>query len=210
MARNVIHDLKNGCSKFSCGCLYSTEDGTKSIANILLHHSKFQKLSFKGEVYRGIVVPKNSLDHYKVGSCIITTTFLSTSKNRAVAQIFCDKGMPNAATHSFFCIYQIISDNRTALDISKISEFEDEDEVLILPYSAFLIINIEEGQETTNIYLKEQCLTNMFGNNQSQEYSIKSTKHLLELVGSSRLPNTSEILLQEDDSTRPRSKTMPA
>src|SRR4051812_12305282 len=48
MARNITHDLKNGCSKFSCDCLYSTEDGTKSIISILLHHPKFQKFSFKG------------------------------------------------------------------------------------------------------------------------------------------------------------------
>jgi hypothetical protein len=209
MARNVIHDLKNGCSKFSCDCLYSTEDGTKSITSILLHHPKFQEFSFKGEVYRGIVVPKNSLDHYKVDSCIITTTFLSTSKNPAVAHIFCNKGVPNPATHSFFCIYEIFSDDRTALDISKISEFGDEDEVLVLPYSAFVITKIDEGQEITNIYLKEQCLRHMFGSDESHEYLIKSTARLLELVGSSLLNNTNEISLQEGDSIRPRSKTMP-
>jgi hypothetical protein len=209
MARNVIHDLKNGCSKFSCDCLYSTEDGTKLITNILLHHPEFQKLSFKGKIYRGIVIPKNALDHYKVGSCIITTTYLSTSKNPEVAEIFCDKGLINPAIHSFFCIYEIINDNRTALDISKISEFGDEDEVLILPYSAFLITKIEEGPEITNIYLKEQCLTQMLGSNGSHEYSIKSPARLLELIGSSLLYNTSEILSQEDDKIRPRSKTMP-
>jgi hypothetical protein len=207
MARNVIHDLKNGCSMFSCDCLYSTEDGTKSITNILLHHPKFQQLSFKGEVYRGIIVPKNALDHYKVGSCIITTTFLSTSKNPAVAQVFCDKGVPNPATHSFFCIYEIFNDDRTALDISSISEFQGEDEVLILPYSAFRITKIEEGPETTNIYLKEQCLIHIFGGDETPEYSIKSTARLLELVGSSLLHSTGKILLQENDNIRPRSKT---
>jgi len=209
MARNVIHDLKNGCSKFSCDCLYSTEDGTKSITNILLHHPKFRKLCFKGEVYRGIVVPKNALDHYNVGSCIITTTLLSTSKNPEVARTFCDKGILNSSKHSFFCIYEILNDDRTALDISKISEFEDEDEVLILPYSAFLITKIEEGQETTNIYLKEQCLTHMFDNDGSFKYSIKSTVGLLELVGKGLLQNTNKMLMSENDHIRPRSKTMP-
>jgi hypothetical protein len=209
MARNVIHDLKNGCSKFSCDCLYSTEDGTKSIANILLHHPEFQNLIFKGEVYRGIVMPKNTLDHYKVGSCIITTTFLSTSKTHKVAEIFCDRGPPNPAIHSFFCIYEIVNDDRTALDISEISEFRTEDEVLILPYSAFLITKIEEGEEITNIYLKEQCLTHMFDSNGLLEYSIKSSTRLLELVGTHPLYMTSEIVLQEDDSIRSRSKTMP-
>ncbi|CAF4132949.1 unnamed protein product [Rotaria sordida] len=209
MARNVIHDLKNGCSKFSCDCLYSTEDGTKSITNILLHHQKFQEFSFQGEVYRGIVVPKNALDHYKVNSCIITTTLLSTSRNPDVAKIFCDKGPENPTKHSFFCIYEICNDNRTALNISKISEFEDEDEVVILPYSAFLITKIEQGQEITNIYLKEQSLTHMFGDDGSPEYLIRSTVHPVELVWSSLLQNASGTLLQEDNNTRPRSKTTP-
>jgi hypothetical protein len=206
MARNVIHDLKNGCSKFCCECLYSTEDGTKAITSILLHHPKLQKLSFTGEVYRGIVAPKYRLDHYKVGSCIITTTFLSSSKNSEVAKIFGDNGDKNSSDHSFFCTYEIVSNERTALDISGISEFEDEEEVLILPYTAFLITKIEEGPETSNIYLKEQCLTHMFGNNGSEEYSIKSTARLLKLVGSSLLHDKSEIC-QESDNIRPRSKT---
>ncbi|CAF2363840.1 unnamed protein product [Rotaria sp. Silwood2] len=209
MARNVIHDLKNGCSKFCCDCLYSTEDGTKAITSILLHHPNFQKLNFKGRVYRGIVASKSALCHYKVGSCIITTTFLSTSKDPEVAQIFCDKAVRNPTTDSLFCTYEIVNEDRTALDISTISEFEDEDEVLILPYSAFLITKIEQGQETRNIYLKELCLTHMFDSNGSKEWSINSTTCLLELAGSSLLHNTSEILLQESASMRSRSNTMP-
>jgi hypothetical protein len=205
MARNVIHDLKNGCSKFSCDCLYSTEDGTKSITNILLHHPKFEKFCFKGKVYRGIVVPKNALDHYNVGSCIITTTLLSTSKDPAVARTFCEKGISNSSKHSFFCIYEILNDDRTALDISTISEFEDEDEVLILPYSAFLITKIEEEQDATNIHLKEQCLTHMFGN----DSSLKSAVSLLELVGKSLSQNTNAMFMSENDHIRSRSKTMP-
>ncbi|CAF1049597.1 unnamed protein product [Adineta steineri] len=209
MARNVIHDLKNGCSKFSCDCLYSTEDGTKSITNIFFHHPKFQKLSFKGTVYRGIIIPKNSLDHYKVGSCILTTTFLSTSTNPEVAQSFCDKGIPNSTTHSFFCIYEIFNEDHTALNISTISEFKNEDEILILPYSAFLITMIEEKQDITYIYLKEQCLTNMIDISGTQEYSLKSTVRLLELVGSRLVHNIGDMILNEDNHIRPRSKTMP-
>ncbi|CAF1069175.1 unnamed protein product [Didymodactylos carnosus] len=172
MARNVIHDLKNGCSKFCCDCLYSTEDGTKSITSILLHHPKFQELNFKGGVYRGIVVPKNALAHYTVDSCIITTTFLSTSKDPAIAQCFCDSSVPKSLdTHGYFCTYTLVNENRTALDISGKSEFENEREVLILPYSAFLITQIEEGEEITNIYLQEcdtKCLTNIFGSGSSE------------------------------------------
>ncbi|CAF4391408.1 unnamed protein product [Rotaria socialis] len=167
MARNVMHALNNGCSQFSCQCLYSTQDGTKSISSIFLHHPNFQKLDFKGEVYRGIVMPKHKFSHCKVGSSIITTTFLSTSKDRLVAQGFGDKCVLNSAMHSFFCTYMIINDSRTAIDISKLSTHPEEDEVLILPYSPFLITKIEEKEEITNIYLKEQCSADIFGKNQS-------------------------------------------
>jgi len=156
MARNVIHDLKNGCSQFCCDSLYSTEDGTKSITSILLYHPKFLEFNFTGEVYRGIVLSKNALDHYVFGSSIITTTFLSTSKDRAVAERICDKGSSNPQMHQFFCTYTVVNKNCTALDISTKSLYPDEQEVLILPYSAFLITKIEEGDDTTNIYLKEQ------------------------------------------------------
>jgi hypothetical protein len=170
MARNIIHDLKNGCSPFSCQCLYSTGDFTKSISHIFLHHPNFQKLGFKGEVHRGIVMPKHKLDHYKVDSCIITTTFISTSKKPAVAEAFGDKSVPNLATHSFFCTYNIVNDGRTAIDISNLSKHPEEEEVLILPYSSFRITKIEEKHERTNIYLEEQCLADIVDRNQSHVY----------------------------------------
>ena len=161
MARNVIHNLTNGCSQFSCQCLYSTEDGTKSIANIFLHHPNFQQLSFQGQVYRGIPLTKDKLDHYRVGSCIITTTFLSTSKSSSVARMFSGESERKRSQHSFFCTYTIVSNGRTAIDISQLSVYPEEEEVLILPYSTFLITKIEEEPETTMIYLEEQCLTHI-------------------------------------------------
>ena len=198
MARNVIHDLTNGCSKFSCDCLYSTEDGTKSIISIFLRHQKFQELSFIGKTYRGIVIPKHVLGHYKVDSCIITTTFLSTSKDLDVAQMFCNNQGSNEAKHSFFCTFEILDNNRSAIDISTVSEFKQEQEVLILPYSAFLITKIEQGEEITNIYLKQQRLTDIFISNGSQECSIERSVRLLELVGKSLLHNGNELLLEEN------------
>lgn len=158
MARNVIHNLNNGCSQFSCQCLYSTEDGTKSIANIFLHHPNFRERAYQGQVYRGITMAKDKLDHYRVGSCIITTTFLSTSKNPSVARMFGNEEKREEDEHSFFCTYTIISHDRTAIDISQLSMHPHEEEVLILPYSPFLITAIEDEQQRTNIYLQEQRL----------------------------------------------------
>ncbi|CAF3410128.1 unnamed protein product [Rotaria sp. Silwood2] len=91
--------------------------------------------------------------------------------------------MSNPATDSFFCIHEIVNDDRTALNISTRSEFHDEDEAWILSYSAFLITKIEQGQETTNICSTDQCLTHMLDSNESEEYSTKSTACPLEAFG---------------------------
>ncbi|UJR18917.1 hypothetical protein I4U23_022045 [Adineta vaga] len=137
MARNIIHDLNNGCSQFSCDCLYSTEDGTKAIMSILFRYDKYRKLSFIGKTYRGIVLSRHLLDHYKVDSCIMTTTFLSTSTDPNVAKMFSyGEEISDLDKHSYFCIYEITNDKSTAIDISNISEFKYEAEILILPYSS--------------------------------------------------------------------------
>ena len=151
-----MHDLKDGCSRFSCDCLYETQDGTRSIASILMYHPAFEQLRFSGKTYRGMVLSKTELEHYKEGSSIVTTTILSTSKDRDVARMFSDPDS-NSTADSFICTYEIISES-TALDISSISEYGYEQEVVILPYSAFLIKSIEEDQNTTIIYLVEQPL----------------------------------------------------
>ena len=165
MARNVIHALTNGCSQFSCQCLYSTQDTTRTFSSLFFQHRNFEKLAFQGEVYRGIVMPKHKLGHYEVDSCIITTTLLSTSKKPDVAQNFGSNNISDPITHSFMCTYKIINDSHTAIDISHLSRYPGEEEVLILPYSAFLITKIEKEQGRTNISLEEQCLTNIFSKN---------------------------------------------
>ena len=159
MARNIIHDLKIGCSLFSCGCLYSTQDATRSITAILLYHPQFQSLNFNGKVYRGLCIKQSLFTHYTKGSRIITTTFLSTSKNRLVAECFSSSGgsIENIGYISILCIYTIKNQNHTALDITQHSEFREENEVLILPYSSFHIIDIKKDDDNKHaeIYLEE-------------------------------------------------------
>ncbi|CAF2995462.1 unnamed protein product [Rotaria sp. Silwood2] len=149
LARIIIHNLTNSCSRFCCDCLYSTEDGTKSIVTILLYHPQFEHLNFVGDVYRGFVIKKWRLSHYTEGSCIITTTFLSTSKNRKIAEFF--SGQDDTSLHtddiSILCIYKINNKDRTALYIAEYSKFQEEEEVLILPYSSFKIMKIVINNE---------------------------------------------------------------
>ncbi|CAF1106316.1 unnamed protein product [Didymodactylos carnosus] len=154
MARNVIHDLKQGCSQFFCTRLYSTQDGVMSITSILLHHPSFESYSYIGKVYRGMTVNEMCLSNYRCGIRIVNTTFLSTSKTLNVAKQFNNvEENPNNDV-SVLCIYKI-RNSRTALYIAEISEFPEEDEVLILPFAAFEIMSITRDTEKTEICLEE-------------------------------------------------------
>ena len=150
MARIVLHDIAKGCSKFSCDTLYTTQDGTKSIASILFYHPEF--ITYEGTVYRGMF-SRGSLTHIQVNHCIMTNTFLSTSKSVEVADTFsgydrlqqCLLWGATEDDASIFCTYIIknINGHRRALDISGISRFPDEEEVLLMPYSVFLVTKRE-------------------------------------------------------------------
>lgn len=150
MARIVLHDINKGCSKFSCDTLYTTQDGTKSITSILFYHPKF--IAYQGIVYRGMFL-QSELAHIQVNRCIMTTTFLSTSKSPDVADVFAGYSRSEqkfdredeADVVSIYCTFIIknINENRRALDISSISSRPHEEEVLLLPYSIFLITKRE-------------------------------------------------------------------
>jgi hypothetical protein len=149
MARIVLHDIDQGCSKFSCDTLYTTEDGTKSIASLLYYHPEF--ITYEGKVYRGMFL-SSELAHIQVNRCIMTTTFLSTSKLLAIADIFSAYNRTDQKFDrvedgmiSFGCTFIIknIFENRRAVDISGISVHPYEEEVLLLPYSVFLITKRE-------------------------------------------------------------------
>ncbi|CAF1200845.1 unnamed protein product [Didymodactylos carnosus] len=159
MARNIIHDLRQGCSKFFCTRLYLAQDGVMSIASILLHHPKFAPYTFRGEVYRGMVVEKACMEHYRPHRRIVNTTFLSTSRDRNVAKIFSYQNEVKEDQISIFCTYEIKND-RTALYIAELSEVSDEKEVLILPFAAFTINTVGKNNDgEIHIWLEECELT---------------------------------------------------
>jgi hypothetical protein len=86
---------------------------------------------------------ENDLKHYNIGDHISNRSFLSTSKNRSVAQIFADNRQQisndqNLRKISVLLKYTI-KQNQTAIDIELISTIQDEKEVLILPFSVFQI-----------------------------------------------------------------------
>ncbi|CAM4960244.1 unnamed protein product, partial [Rotaria socialis] len=113
---------------------------------IIARHPKFETLSFTGEVFRGMMITASDVTKYKVGTRILTKTFSSTSKQKHVASTFHEKKTDKDDRLSTICIYQI-RNNRTAFDIQRLSLFAYEEEVLILPYSAFKIIDVIQNKE---------------------------------------------------------------
>ncbi|CAF1277814.1 unnamed protein product [Didymodactylos carnosus] len=120
---------------------------------IIARHPKFDALSYIGTTYRGMLIIDEDLKQYKVGTRILTKTFSSTSKEIAVARRFLDSS-DSSGRFDAICTYTI-RNQRTALDIEKVSVFKDEQEVLILPYSAFKIIEIRRNESRIEIELKE-------------------------------------------------------
>lgn len=125
---------------------------------IVMHHDRFRALKFEGQTYRGLLMSEDDLQKYIVGSKIMNTSFLSTSKENDIARVF--SGTEQAAKlrkkhdghslqFSVICIYNI-KDRDTALDIESVSERKsDEKEVLILPFSAFEVKEVRKLSANT-------------------------------------------------------------
>ena len=124
---------------------------------IIAHHPKFEPFAYKGITYRGMVITEKDMKQYKRGTRILTKTISSTSKQRNVALRFLSNDLQTNDRFNAICIYQI-RNRGTALDIQRLSEYQDEEEVIILPYSAFKIIDIKENKHNlprVEIELKE-------------------------------------------------------
>jgi hypothetical protein len=88
--------------------------------------------------------------NYKVGTKFLIKPFTSTSKNRKITEFFANAhSSSDPSLLSIICIYTIpnivsriprrklLRPTNIALDISSISEFPDQEEVLILPHITF-------------------------------------------------------------------------
>jgi hypothetical protein len=142
-AVNTYHALKFYCTLLNCPILAQTQEYTEAFTRILFHPKLEQYLVRNETVYRGVFLEDTKLvDNYKEGATIITTTFLSTSMDSDVANLFSDTGPENAI--SVCCIYNINNTNRcTALDLRNLSVYRSEQEILILRYAPFTIKSVQ-------------------------------------------------------------------
>lgn len=124
---------------------------------IVARHPNFETLSYTGTTFRGMVISNDDLKQYKIGTRILTKTFSSSSKRPPVALSFLNNHIDTGERFNTICIYEI-RNKGTGLDIAHLSEFKEEEEVLILPYSAFKIIDIKQNKSNLpkiEIKLKE-------------------------------------------------------
>ncbi|CAF2019860.1 unnamed protein product [Rotaria magnacalcarata] len=139
-----------------------TNFGLTYFIDFFYNHPAFNKLSFKGKVYRGMCAVQDDLKEYCVGGKIMNKAFMSTTKDRAIAEQFAIKNVTDRKKQhgenvklSILCTYEIIND-RTGLNVERLSEYRHEKEVLVGPYSAFIIIVIRKVSDSyVEIHLRE-------------------------------------------------------
>ncbi|CAF1289792.1 unnamed protein product [Adineta steineri] len=112
-------------------------------ANTLRNSDSIKNFLWKGKCYRGMHIKKEDLCQYKEGYCIMNKSFLSTSKNREVAQRFLSRTPPDKI--GVMCIYESLN-WEAFFDIQSISQFPEEEEVLIFPNTGFDVKRITHDE----------------------------------------------------------------
>jgi hypothetical protein len=147
------------------------------IIAILWHHPKLEPLTYTGRSYRVMQVNFDDLQKYQANCSLMTKSFVSSSVDQKVAELFLyrkeeaeeeKKRQIRCRVDGKFikiwimCIYNI-KDRRTALHIENSSQYANEAEVLIMPYTVFTVKSIQhitpsslpEGHDLTHIELDE-------------------------------------------------------
>jgi hypothetical protein len=97
------------------------------------------RFGWKGVCYRGMLITKDDLARYKVDQWVVNKAFQSTTKNRDVTKQFIQNPAKNQL--AAICKYTVLRDY-DAFDISSISEFPEEEEVLLFPNTPFQLKSI--------------------------------------------------------------------
>ncbi|CAF2846736.1 unnamed protein product [Rotaria sp. Silwood2] len=177
------------CTSLSCPVLDRIQEYTEAFTNILFHPKLDDYLVRKKNAYRAAVIKdKKLIEDYKIGATILTTTFLSTSKDPTVALGFCSNDSSDSI--SIFCTYNIKNtQRRSALDIESISLYPEEKEVLILRYVPFTITSVKETEDGRRIKINlDECsdeTLELYRSELTNEYSIEMCDCGIELASTS-------------------------
>ena len=126
------------------------------VDTICANQPLYKKYGFKSKCYRAIKVKSmNDLKIYQKDAKLINRTFLSTTKNRQLAQD-CISDRQVDSEYTAIISFEIRYDY-AALDVSSMSEFPREEEVLIVINRIFKVIQITSNNNNFDfeIELKE-------------------------------------------------------
>jgi hypothetical protein len=128
-------------------------------APILFNLLSVKERAYQGLCFRGLTMKKSEFAKYQQAfyhkeSYIKTNTFCSTSTDPSVAEMFTDTSKEKD-TVSVIMNFEFVEPCSTALilfsslpQLKCISNFEDEQEVLILPGTIFSVKDIQENDQT--------------------------------------------------------------
>jgi hypothetical protein len=121
-------------------------DLTQFIHTIYSNQQLHDRYSYVGTCYRSILInSEDELNLYKKNTKILNRIFLSTTRDRQIAEEY----IHNTTDENKISIMMIIKirNVNTALNIETISEFPHEEEILIMYDSIFKILNIVKKEK---------------------------------------------------------------
>ena len=116
--------------------------GVGLIVHIIAYHPKLDQYTYIGETYRGLVMTEKDEKTYVRDSIVMNKSFSSSSKLREATDgfLYSDRDEQQTQIHAL-CIYNI-KNKRTGIYIKTLSQLPNEEEVLIMPYSAFRVVDV--------------------------------------------------------------------
>jgi ankyrin repeat protein len=121
---------------------------------------------FTGLTYRGMWIKKERILYYSENRLYMCNkTLTSTSKNYKIAKQSMEKSVPLAGQIAVMCTYFIDSyTSFKAIDIHTISEYPDEEEVLLFPGIPFEIRKIDMNTTMNMVEIELVPMLSNFGN----------------------------------------------
>ena len=123
-------------------------------AGCLMKNPEFIKYHFAGVTHRGMIIDREAFKQYEVGVVVTNKTFQSSSKLPAVALKFAKKNEERSNKLSVLIQYTIL-ERRSALDIKHLSEFPEEEEVLMVPGILFKVDYVDGTREPCRVHLRQ-------------------------------------------------------
>jgi hypothetical protein len=101
-----------------------------------------------------MVIDQDALNQYQVGVVLTNKAFQSTSRLRDVALQFATQSRPTLGQVSVMIRYEL-RDKKSALDIKTISDFPNEEEVLMVPGNLFKVDDVNKSVQPYEIRLRQ-------------------------------------------------------